>query len=182
MVNGELQTETGAPSPETRQMRRGNIKAKTRAALMATWAKLSPNFDDEPLAGESPKDAERRLRIAWANSNLHLKRLDSGRPDITSFNELSEGEARHLLRIMREESGDGPSYRAMLIGRLAVELFGSDWDAILRERLLQRFRVPSPESLAPNQAHAEIEELVSRIARRDGVNIEEVRKRVKGKG
>jgi len=64
-----------------------------------------------------------------------------------------------------------------LIARLAVELFGSDWDAILRERLRQRFRVASPESLAPNEAHAEIEELVSRIARRDGVEIEEVRKK-----
>jgi hypothetical protein len=78
---------------------------------------------------------------------------------------------------MKERSGSNAAYRATLIGRLAVELFGADWDAILRERLIQRFRVPRPESLAPNEAHAEIEELMSRLARRDGVGIEEVRGR-----
>ena len=88
-----------------------------------------------------------------------------------------------------------------MIARLAVELFGSDWDAILRKRLQERFgsrklevgnregpHFPLPTShsrlysLSPAEAHAEIEELMSRIARRDGVEIEEVRKRVKSKG
>jgi hypothetical protein len=93
---------------------------------------------------------------------------------------LTYGEANRLLRALKEASGSNAAYRAQLIARLAVELFGSDWDAILRERLFQRFQVASPESLAPNQAHAEIEELVSRIARRDGVEIEQVRARFRG--
>ena len=105
----------------------------------------------------------------------------SWKPVIASWNQLSQNEARFLLKIMREESGDGPAYRATLIARLAVELFGPDWDAVLRERLMQRFRVASPESLAPNEAHAEIEELLSRIARRDGLDIETVRRRFFGK-
>ena len=95
---------------------------------------------------------------------------------------MTYGEANRLLYALKEASGSNAAWRALKLGELAAELFGGQWHAILRERLMQRFRVPSPESLAPNEAHAEIEELVSRIARRDGVGIEEVRKRVKGKG
>jgi hypothetical protein len=80
---------------------------------------------------------------------------------------------------MKERSGSNAAYRAQLIARLAVELFGSDWDAILRERLRERFRLSTVDCrlLTPAQSHAEIEELLSRIARRDGVEIEEVRGR-----
>jgi len=149
------------------------MKPELLKALHAEWRKLSPNLALEPLEGETPKAAERRVRLAWTK-----EKLKGRKSKVESWNELTQNEARFLLKKMREESGDGPAYRATLIARLAVELFGSDWDAILRARLIQRFRVPSPESLAPNEAHAEIEELVSRIARRDGVEIEEVRARL----
>lgn len=46
---------------------------------------------------------------------------------------------------------------------------------MLSERLNARFMVSRPEDLSPKDAHAEIEELMSRIARRDGLDIEVVR-------
>ena len=155
-----------ATQTESRRSSRRMIALWQHRALRAEWAKFSP----ELLWECSEDDARHR----WSSEILH-------RP-VTTWATLTYGEANRLLHALKEASGSNASYRAQMIARLAVELFGSDWDAILRERLLQRFRVPSPESLAPNEAHAEIEELVSRIARRDGVEIEEVRKRVKGKG
>jgi hypothetical protein len=153
------------------------MKPELLRALHAEWRKLSPNLTIEPLDGETPAQAERRVRLAWTNQHLHPKRLDRGRADIASWNELSQNEARFLLKKMREESGDGPAYRATLIARLAVELFGLGWDCILAQRLSQRFRVFRPQLLEPHQAHEMIEELLSRIARRDEVEIEEVRAR-----
>jgi len=156
---------------------RKSLPAHLLRALHAEWRKMSPNLAIEPMEGEAPAQAERRVRIEWSRRVLHAKRLDSGLRDIESWNDLKPGEAKRLLKVMREESGDGPAYRGMLIARLAVELFGSDWNEVLRERLLQRFRAPSPQHLTPSEAHAEIEELLSRIARRDGSEIEEVRAR-----
>ncbi len=71
----------------------------------------------------------------------------------------------------------GPAYRAQLIARLAMELFGADWYRIILDRVIERFRIGRLEELSPAQAHAEIEELVSRLARRDGIEIEEARAR-----
>jgi hypothetical protein len=141
--------------------RRAKIALWQHRALRAEWAKFSPQ-----LLWECTED---EARHRWSSEVLH-------RP-VSSWATLTYGEANRLLRALKEASGSNAAYRAQLIARLAVELFGSDWDAILRERLFQRFQVASPESLAPNQAHAEIEELVSRIARRDGVEIEQVRAR-----
>jgi len=157
--------ESRVPSPESRRSSRRMIALWQHRALRVEWAKFSPE-----LLWECSED---EARHRWSSEILH-------RP-VTTWATLTYGEANRLLRALKEASGSNAAYRAQIIARLAVELLGSDWDAILRERLLQRFRVPSPESLAPNEAHAEIEELVSRIARRDGVEIEEVRKRIKGK-
>jgi hypothetical protein len=63
-----------------------------------------------------------------------------------------------------------------------VELFGHDWNDIVRERLGERFQLSTLNSLTAAQAHSMIEELLSRLARREGIEIEEVRKRLKGKG
>lgn len=148
------------------------LPAHLMRALHAEWRKLSPNLAIEPRDGETPKAAERRVRLAWTNEQLKSRKLK-----VESWNELTQNEARFLLKIMREESGDGPAYRATLIARLAVELFGADWDAILRERLGDRFQLSTLNSLTAAQAHSMIEELLSRLARRDGVEIEEVRAR-----
>ena len=153
-------------------MRKG-LPRWLRRALFAEWKKVSVS-----LAGEG---TEREARLAWSNRLLHPKRIDARKSDITSWSELTMGEARYLLRQAREQSGDGPAYRAGLIARLAVELFGADWDAMLRARLLDRFRVPNPQRLLPNEARAEIEELLSRIARRDEIHIETARARLRQK-
>jgi len=76
---------------------------------------------------------------------------------------------------MTAESGSQADYLAVKIGKLAAELFGSAWDRMLSDRLQQRWRKSKPEYLTPAEAHAEIEELTSRIARRDGKEISEVR-------
>jgi hypothetical protein len=158
---------------ETRDGRRAWALRKLGAlwlkALHAEWKKLSAG-----LASELP---ERELRIQWTNQRLHKRRLNQLKPDITSWSELTEGEARYLLKLMKEESGSAPDYRGMLICKLAQELFGQPWFAALTERLSTRFRKRAPADLAPAEAHAEIEELMSRIARRDGIEIEAVRAR-----
>jgi hypothetical protein len=150
------------------------MKVETLRALHAEWRKVSPGLSYQPSA-VSAQEAERETRLWWTNEQFHRGGSRTART-ITSWNELKPGEAKFLLKLMREESGDGSAYRAMLIAKLAVDLFGADWDHILRDRLMQRFRHPTPHTLLPSEAHAEIEELLSRIARRDGVGVEEVRK------
>jgi len=166
------------------------LPAHLLKALHAEWRKLSPNLSIEPERGETPAQAERRVRLIWTNERLGrgagrpaLRRAQQAAP-LQSWNDLSQSEARRLLKIMREESGDGAAYRGQLIARLAVELWGGSsgstggWDAFLRERLRERFRLSTLDSLTPAQAHELIEELLSRIARRDGVEIEDVRRRI----
>lgn len=154
--------------------------------MFAEWAKLSPNLDFEPMEGESAKDAEKRLRMAWTNAALRTKADPSpaGRDQddggLTSWSQLGEAEGRYLLKRMREESGDGPAYRAMLIARMAQDLFGAAWDRLLQDRLRARFMKFKADDLTPAEAHAEMEELLSRIARRDGIEIEEARSRFSG--
>jgi len=155
------QTESRGPSPETRRSSRRMIALWQHRALRAEWAKFSPE-----LGWECSED---EARHRWSSEVLH-------RP-VTTWATLTYGEANRLLHALKEASGSNAAWRALKLGELAAELFGGQWHAILRERLMQRFRVLSPESLAPNEAHAEIEELISRIARRDGVEIEEVRAR-----
>ena len=136
-------------------------KASRLGGLFAEFKKLSPSLGYEGTEDEA--------RHHWASEKL--------KKEIKSWKELKSGEIRYLIKQAQEESGDGPAYRALLIARIAAELFGADWDGILRERLMERFRLPTPEALLPAQAHAEIEELLSRMARRDGVDIEAVRAR-----
>ena len=134
---------------------------------------LTPN----PLAGlwaEFRKlPAEMRgddARYTWSSDQLH-------RP-VTTWKTLTAGEIKRLVKAAREESGSGPGYRSMLIAKLACEFWGpQNWDSCLREDLQRRWHTPYPQSLSPKEARAQIEELVSRIARRDGVEMEEVRAR-----
>jgi hypothetical protein len=135
--------------------------------LHAEWRKLSPTLNYEGRSGESEVETgdglEREARLWW--TNLQLQRRGRQGAPIRSWNDLTAHEARRLLKMMREESGSGPAYRGQLIARLAVELWGSDWDSILRERLQQRFGVNRLDELTPRQARAMIEELKSRLAR-----------------
>jgi len=175
--------------PDCRPVR--GIPAPLLKALHAEWRKLSPNLAIEPLEGETPKDAERRVRLEWTNARIKrgsrsrseregiasrgkpptpesriANRDSEGKPTpIVSWSDLSQGEAKRLLKLMREESGDGPAYRAQFIARLAVDLWGSDWDSFLGERLRDRFHVNRAQDLTPREARAMIEELKSRAER-----------------
>jgi hypothetical protein len=133
----------------------------TMKALFAEWRKISPSL------GWSCSEREARLR--YASEALHR--------EVCSWSDLKRGEQKALLRRMREASGSDAEYRAMLIARLAMELFGAAWERLLAERLKMRFQIGDVSLLTPIQAHAEIEELMSRIARRDGAEIEAVRAR-----
>jgi hypothetical protein len=144
-----------------------NCKSSILRALHAEWHKF---FEAHPPPTEMD---ERAWRLAWTNKELRHKQQRL----IESWNQLSPGQMRYLLKGLREASGDGANYRAVLIARLACEFFGPTWDRDLAEDLERRWRVRDPRRLTPAQAHAEIEELLSRIARRDAVGIEEVRNR-----
>jgi hypothetical protein len=157
-----MTTETQTESQRAPQARRKMIALWQHRALRAEWAKFSPE-----LVWECSEDDARHR---WSTEVLH-------RP-VTTWATLTYGEANRLLRALKEASGSNAAWRALKLGELAAELFGGQWHAILRERLIQRFRVPSPESLVPRQFWSEAEELMSRIARRDGVEIEEVRARL----
>jgi hypothetical protein len=160
---------------ETRRARRAPQRGRKLGgnwlkALHAEWRKLSPG-----LASDLP---ERDLRMQWTNQKFEQHRSPvvlRAQPVITSWSELTEGQARYLLQVMKEESGSAPDYRGMLIARLAQDLFGAEWDRLLSERLYMRFEKRRAAELTPAEAHAEIEELLSRIARRDGLEIEAVR-------
>jgi hypothetical protein len=160
-----MTTETQTESQRAPQARHKMIALWQHRALRAEWAKFSPE-----LGWECSED---EARHRWSTEVLH-------RP-VTTWATLTYGEANRLLRALKEASGSNAAWRALKLGELAAELFGGQWHAILRERLMQRFRVPSPESLAPNEAHAEIKELLSRMARRDRVDVEMVRVRFFGK-
>jgi hypothetical protein len=149
------------------------MKPQTLKAMHAEWRKLSAGLACEPAEGETQKQAERSVRLDW--TNVKLKKPQGF---FTSWNQLTEGQARRLIKLMREESGDGARYRAMRIAELACELWGGrQWDDFLCTCLGERFHVGDPRELSPDQAHIIMEELQSRIARRDGLTIEDVRKR-----
>jgi hypothetical protein len=142
---------------------------------------LSPQLTIEPYENEPPLDAERRVRLEWTNRRLRERHLNQGLAEVYSWNELKEAEALCLLRAVREESGDGPAYRAQLFARIAAELWNTDCQSFLAERLRDRFQTSDPEMLAPCEAHEFIEELLSRLARKEGIDIEAVRSRFKGR-
>lgn len=154
------------------------LRASTLRALHAEWRKFSPSF-----ASELP---EREARLEWTNRTINQRsRSKAERASIqiqvSSWNDLSEGQGKYLLRRMRAESGDAAAWRANLIARLAVELWGPDWDEFLHQRLRDRFRVGRPGDLSPRDGRAMVEELASRVARRDQVSIESVRELFSGR-
>lgn len=176
------------------------LKPGTLKALHAEWRKVAQMLrsnsaacgagnGEEPqsnpsLADNSALQDDRGFRLTWTNQVLGRTTPDSPpqprrgsaeRGVVASWNDLSENQARYLLRKMREESGDGAAYRARLIVFAARDLFGAEWDQLLSARLEDRWHVFTPDKLTPAQAHAEIEELLSRIARRDDVPIDELR-------
>jgi hypothetical protein len=151
--------------------RQSEIELSTLRGLHAEWREFSRNH------GGPEGLTERDWRLYWTNGRLAARRQRS----VTSWSELTQGQAKYLRRLLQEENGSGPAYRAAKIGRMAAELWGADWNKFLSIRLGERFRVGSPEDLSPRDARAMMEELESRIARRDGVEIEEVRKRFKNR-
>jgi hypothetical protein len=156
------------PQKTDQKLRSAQAKAKMLRALHAEWRKVSAG-----LASELP---EREARLGWTNA--HLRRA---RGPVESWSELTAGEAKYLLRQMREESGDAPAYRAALIATLAARLFGANWDEMLAARLRQRFQTVRAQDLSPSQARAEIEELISRIARAEGVPAGRIRAQCAGR-
>jgi hypothetical protein len=188
-MNDTAQSPDGsmAQSPDLSRVLhgRGAIKAKTLKGLHAEWRKLSAG-----LAGLEGL-TEREFRLFWTNSKLGTTHGRS----VNSWNELSERQARFILRQMCEATGDGPAYRARLIITAAAMLWQTSTETELTARLWQRYAVKASTDLTPEQAHAVIEELIERAARRDVAmagddvsdlnivqrKIEELRKRLKGK-
>lgn len=171
-----------------------NGKAKTRAllrGLFRDWPEISAGLSVEPVENETAKDAEHRARIEWTNEQLRefyakkggrftriggrtvFVKCDSKM--VASWSDLHEQEIRFLRKRVWNLSGAGARWRAMKIAQMAADLWGADWDDFLHSRLGERFRVGKPVDLSPAEAHAMMEELESRIARRDGVDIEDVR-------
>ncbi len=121
----------------------GRVTRKTLAAMFAEWRKLSP---DQAFEG-----SERDARLEYARA--HLPRFSKSGAAPASWTDLSEREGRLLLKAMREESGEGPAWRAQLIARLGQELFGAPWDRLLADRMAARFGVHRLEDLTPRHAH-----------------------------
>ena len=169
---------TTATQPE-RQSVAKPLPAKLLRGLHAEWRKLSPGLQgsDQGQVTSGKQDAERGLRLNWTNQTLATRHL----PLITSWSCLTTGQAKFLLKQMREESGDGPTYRALLMARLAARLWPGNWDALLADRLGVRYRTSRAADLSPAQAHEMIEELLSRVARAEGREIEELRREIMGK-
>jgi hypothetical protein len=134
----------------------------TLRALHAEWCKLSASLPSE--------EDERTVRINWTNAALVERRTKKLQP-VASWSELTHGQAKYLLAKMREQSGDGPAYRARLLGEMAAELWGSDWDQWLATRLKQRFGVVRATDLSVQDARAMREELRSRIGRKREVEL-----------
>jgi hypothetical protein len=137
--------------------------------MFAAWNRLSPSLNFE---GD-----EREARMDWTRATLG--QMSKG-PEPSSWNDLTKGQAVYLLKRMNEESGDGPAHRAIVIAKLAADLWPGHWDEFLRHRIQERFgfNYTRAEDLEPIDAHRLIEELLDRIARRDECDIEDVRKRV----
>ncbi len=151
----------GRPFPRRRAMPSWMLRA-----LHAEWRKVSPGVSlDSSSAGES--DPERAARLAFCSGLL--------KTPVESFKSLSFSQGRRLLFGLREISGAGPEYRTRLICIAASDLFGADWHEELQGRISSRFTISAIADLTPAQGHELIEELISRIARRDGTNIEAVR-------
>jgi hypothetical protein len=148
--------ESRVPCPDPR---RGNIQPATLRALHAEWRKLSPD-----LTGPEGL-TERELRLYWTNAHLGQ---NHGR-SVNSWNDLTERQAKFILKQMREATGDGPAWRARRIEQAAMRLWGErDWASSLVTRLRDRFPLaPDTWHLTPAQAHALIEELLSRTARKE---------------
>jgi hypothetical protein len=146
--------------------------------MFAAWNRLSPSLNFE---GD-----EREARMDWTRATLGQMskggnpELRTPNPEPSSWNDLTKGQAVYLLKRMNEESGDGPAHRAIVIAKLAADLWPGHWDEFLRHRIQERFgfNYTRAEDLEPIDAHRLIEELLDRIARRDECDIEEVRKRV----
>ena len=169
MATSEAQV---ASRKSPKEIRRG----KLRAGLFAEWRGYSAG-----LAGpEELTDDE--LRIWWANEQLRKLYAKQGgrwaRIDgknvfikcddkmISSWKDLNEYELRHLPKVIREETGEAAAYRADLIERIAREL-AEPGDATGQIRCQTRFGVSDLRKLAPADAHALIEELLSRLARKE---------------
>lgn len=135
------------------------LDARQRQILFGLWKEISPNFEFEP--DESEAQPERAARLRYANDKLGFH--------VTSWNGLSRSAAGKLIAAMRADLGrrNLPSRAQKMILALAVELWPEHWDAALRDRIGVRFRVGKVEDLTPSDAHALIDELLSRIARRD---------------
>ncbi len=164
--------ETRNPAIGNRQSPIANsAKRRALAGLFAEWRNYSASLDSEL--------PERELRLEVANQVLRPQSALGKRPEaITSWSSLTVGELKRLRRWLSESSGSAADFRGALIGKFAVELWGADWSALLEARLEERFRTRRVLALSPVEARSMIEELVSRIARRDGVTVEEARKKL----
>jgi len=140
----------------------GNRKSKmsltTQRALYAEWGEFSRN-------NAGPEGlTERDWRLYWTNGRLAAR----GQRSVESWTDLSERNARYLLKVLREETGEGPAYRAELICRMARAVWSDEVClSAVTMRSFDRFGVTDLRDLSPADAHALMEELLSRIARKE---------------
>jgi hypothetical protein len=128
------------------------ITPKTLGGLWAEWKEISAS-----LTSEEP---EREVRMHYTNCCLSNRR----RP-VSSWKELSEREARDLLSIFREKTGDAAKYRIDLMQRISLALCGDLYYPSIRA--LARFQDSNLENLTRAQHRALIEELFSQLARKE---------------
>jgi len=145
-------------------------------AIHALWRQVSMGLGagDSGLGAEQ---TERELRLGWISNVV-------SRPLATS-KDLSNDEALKVIEAMKQETGQAwrsagrgrrrqskiqnqkskiSAAEATRIAELAADLWGERWNGLLAARLQERFRVPSPQSLAPAQARLLVEELLQRLA------------------
>ncbi len=143
--------------------------------LHAEWHRFAPG-----LAGPEDLD-ERGMRLWWANQELaKFYKARGGRfvringrnvfmsidaHPILSWKDLRPYEAKHLLQVLREETGEAAAYRIGLMHWLTMELAGDPWYPNLRADA--RFGSNDLRKLSPRQHKALIEELFSQLARKE---------------
>jgi hypothetical protein len=182
---GEIPRQTRDDKPGRRAQFSKQRHNRGLKILFGMWKDLKANLD---YPGVETDDELRHVYAAQKLGGAELS-VVSRQLSVTedrklktenrswSWSKLSREEMGGLAHAMRVDLERTTAHQrgGVIIGKLAVELFGSAWDRMLSDRLQQRWRKSKPGYLTPGELHAEIEELMSRVARMRGVEIEVVR-------
>lgn len=145
------------------------IEAWQHRRLRGLWKDISPNISAD---FSDSADPERAARMDYSSKKLGKM--------VRSWKELTKADAGELIHAMRVDLGRDPrpgevrsSEKAKpdaleIIARLALELYGGDWHAALKERLTQRpfFHYAGFDQITPRQSHELIEILFDHLERK----------------